>query len=48
MYKRAQLPVLLGQNPTHSSGLNGTFELTIDLILGEDLFVLLFSRTWDK
>ena len=31
MYERAQLPGLLGQNPTYPSGLNGTFELAIDL-----------------
>ena len=31
MYERAQLPDLLGQTPTYPSGLNGTFELAIDL-----------------
>lgn len=31
MYERAQLPGLLGQAPTYPSGLNGTFELAIDL-----------------
>ena len=31
MYERAQLPGLLGQSPTYPSGLNGTFELAIDL-----------------
>jgi catechol 2,3-dioxygenase-like lactoylglutathione lyase family enzyme len=31
MYERAQLPGLLGQIPTYPSGLNGTFELAIDL-----------------
>ena len=31
MYERAQLPGLLGQDPTYPSGLNGTFELAIDL-----------------
>ena len=31
MYERAQLPSLLGQTPTYPSGLNGTFELAIDL-----------------
>jgi lactoylglutathione lyase len=30
MFERAQLPGLLGQAPTYSSGLNGTFELAID------------------
>ncbi len=31
MFERAQLPGLLGQEPTYPSGLNGTFELAIDL-----------------
>jgi lactoylglutathione lyase len=31
MYERSQLPGLLGQAPTFPSGLNGTFELAIDL-----------------
>jgi catechol 2,3-dioxygenase-like lactoylglutathione lyase family enzyme len=31
MYERAQLPGLLGQPPSFPSGLNGTFELAIDL-----------------
>jgi predicted enzyme related to lactoylglutathione lyase len=31
MYERAQLPELLGQAPTYPTGLNGTFELAIDL-----------------
>lgn len=31
MYERAQLPGLLGQAPTYPNGLNGTFELAIDL-----------------
>jgi lactoylglutathione lyase len=31
MYERAQLPSLLGQPPTYPNGLNGTFELAIDL-----------------
>jgi lactoylglutathione lyase len=31
MYERAQLPQLLGQIPTYPSGMNGTFELAIDL-----------------
>lgn len=31
MYARAQLPELLGQPPTYPAGLNGTFELAVDL-----------------
>lgn len=31
MYERSQLPALLGQEPTYPAGLNGTFELAIDL-----------------
>jgi catechol 2,3-dioxygenase-like lactoylglutathione lyase family enzyme len=31
MYERAQLPGLLGQTPGYPNGLNGTFELAIDL-----------------
>jgi catechol 2,3-dioxygenase-like lactoylglutathione lyase family enzyme len=31
MYERAQLPALLGQTPAYPIGLNGTFELAIDL-----------------
>jgi lactoylglutathione lyase len=31
MYERAQLPGLLGQDPTYPTGLNGTFEIAIDL-----------------
>lgn len=31
MYERAELPGLLGQEPSYPSGLNGTFELAIDL-----------------
>ena len=31
MYERAQLPELLGQTPRYPCGLNGTFELAIDL-----------------
>lgn len=31
MYERAHLPGLLGQTPTFPSGLNGAFELAIDL-----------------
>jgi lactoylglutathione lyase len=36
MYERAQLPGLLGQVPTYPSGLNGTFELAIDLPTSAD------------
>lgn len=37
MYERAQLPALLGQTPTYPNGLNGTFELAIDLPLFADV-----------
>lgn len=37
MYERAQLPGLLGQAPTYPSGLNGTFELAIDLPTSADV-----------
>ena len=37
MYERAQLPQLLNQTPTYSSGLNGTFELAIDFPTSADL-----------
>ena len=36
MYERAQLPGLLGQAPTYPAGLNGTFELAIDLPTAAD------------
>ncbi len=36
MYERAQLPGLLGQPPSFPSGLNGTFELAIDLPTSAD------------
>jgi lactoylglutathione lyase len=36
MYERAQLPGLLGQTPSYPSGLNGTFELAIDLPTSAD------------
>jgi catechol 2,3-dioxygenase-like lactoylglutathione lyase family enzyme len=39
MYERAQLPDLLGSAPTYPSGVNGTFELAIDLPLSEDVDV---------
>jgi lactoylglutathione lyase len=37
MYERAQLPGLLGETPTYPSGLNGTFELAIDLPTSADV-----------
>ena len=39
MYERAQLPSLLGQEPGYPRGLNGTFELAIDLPRLEDVDV---------
>jgi catechol 2,3-dioxygenase-like lactoylglutathione lyase family enzyme len=36
MYERAQLPGLLGETPTYPSGLNGTFELAVDLPTSAD------------
>lgn len=36
MYERAQLPGLLGQPPAYPAGLNGTFELAIDLPTSAD------------
>jgi len=36
MYERAQLPSLLGEEPTYPRGLNGTFELAIDLPTSAD------------
>jgi lactoylglutathione lyase len=39
MFERAQLPDLLGQPPTFPSGLNGTFELAIDLPASADVDV---------
>ncbi len=39
MYERAQLPGLLGQTPTFPGGLNGTFELAIDLPIPADVDV---------
>jgi lactoylglutathione lyase len=36
MYERAQLPGLLGQTPAYPGGLNGTFELSIDLPTSAD------------
>ena len=37
MFERAELPRILGQPPTYPSGLNGTFELAIDLPHFEDV-----------
>ena len=37
MYSRQELPRLLGQAPTFPSGLNGTFELAIDLPRSQDV-----------
>jgi len=37
MYERARLPGLLGQTPTYPDGLNGTFELAIDLPASVDV-----------
>ncbi len=36
MYERTQLPGLLGQTPGYPAGLNGTFELAIDLPTSAD------------
>jgi len=36
MYERAQLPGLLGKTPSYPAGLNGTFELAIDLPTSAD------------
>lgn len=37
MYERAELPSLFGQVPTFPSGLNGTFEIAIDLPTSADV-----------
>jgi lactoylglutathione lyase len=37
MYERSQLPALLGQTPAYPGGLNGTFELAIDLPTSADV-----------
>jgi len=37
MYERSQLPGLLGQSPTFPAGLNGTFEIAIDLPTSADV-----------
>jgi lactoylglutathione lyase len=46
MYERKELPALLGQPPTYPSGLNGTFELAIDLPHSEDVDAV-FERVVD-
>ncbi len=37
MYERSQLPALLGQTPGYPTGLNGTFELAVDLPVSADV-----------
>jgi len=37
MYERKLLPELLGQNPSFTTGINGTFELALDLPPFEDV-----------
>ena len=37
MYARSELPGLLGQTPAYPAGLNGTFELALDLPRFEDV-----------
>jgi lactoylglutathione lyase len=36
MFERAQLPNLLGQTPDYTHGINGTFEIAIDLPTSAD------------
>lgn len=43
MYERAQLPELLGQAPAYPDGLNGTFELALDLPTSADA-----DRTFER
>ena len=37
MYQRSELPALLGSMPSYPAGLNGTFELAVDLPHFEDV-----------
>jgi uncharacterized glyoxalase superfamily protein PhnB len=37
MFERAQLPELLGQEPSYPTGINGTFELAIEMTNKEDV-----------
>ena len=37
MYERSQLPGLLGRRPSYPAGLNGTFEIAIDLPVHADV-----------
>jgi lactoylglutathione lyase len=37
LFERKELPGLLGQAPSYPDGLNGTFELAIDLPVFEDV-----------
>ena len=46
MYERAQLPGLLGQTPDYPVGLNGTFELAIDLPTSADADRMYNSDEW--
>ena len=36
MFERAQLPKILGQEPSYPEGINGTFELAVDLPTSAD------------
>ena len=36
MFERAELPKILGQDPTYPDGINGTFELAVDLPTSAD------------
>lgn len=37
MFQRSELPALLGQTPSFPTGLNGTFEIAIDLPTSNDV-----------
>jgi len=43
MYERSKLPALLGQEPSYPAGLNGTFELAINVGAAHNVDVL-FDR----